>query len=147
MVQMARLPPLAVEMVGAIPSPVAVVAYVMGLARRIRTQEVCSRQMTALAMLRILMMLIVSVVALALLELDLGTVYLADSAVVRIVVVIRSTFAAFALSELPVLHPIRPPRTLEAIRAMVEGIARLNVSPSNLIRSRSRRDIDAGLLT
>ena len=106
-----------------------------------------SRQMIALAMFRTLMILIVSVVAVALPELELGTAFLADSAAVRIVVVIRSTFAASALSELPVLHAIRPPKTLEVMRAMVEGIERLSVSLLSLIPSRNRRDSDAGLVT
>ena len=43
--------------------------------------------------------------------------------------VIPPTYAASASSELPVLHPVRPPRTLEAIRAIVVVIERPNVSP------------------
>ena len=73
--------------------------------------------------------------------------YLVASAAVRIVVVIRLTSVAFALSVLLVFHPIRLLRTLEVIRAMVEGIARLSVSPSSLIPNQSRRDSDAGSLT
>ena len=55
--------------------------------------------MTALKVLLILMMLIANVVAVVLQELELGTVSHVVSAAVRIAVVIRSTFAAFALSE------------------------------------------------
>ena len=74
----------------------------------------CSHLMTVL---RILMMLIVSIVAVVLQELDLGTVSvsLAVYAAAQIAVVIHSTFAAFAFSELPVLYPIRPPRTQKVI--------------------------------
>ena len=92
------------------------------------------------------MMLTVSVVVVVLLGLEPGIVCLAAFAAVRIVVVIRSTSVASAQSVLLAFHPIRPPRTLEVIRAMVKGIARLSVSLSNLIPNQSRRDSDAGLL-
>ena len=104
--------------------------------------------MTELVTLRIPMMLTVSVVVVVLLGLEPGIVCLAASAAVRIVVVIRSTSVtvASAQSVLLAFHPIRLPRTLEVIRAMVEGIARQSVSLSNLIPNQSRRDSDAGLL-
>ena len=69
------------------------------------------------------------VAGVALQELELGTVLHAVSAAPGIAVVILLTFAAFASSELPVLHSIRPPRTLEVIRAMVVLIVRLSASP------------------
>ena len=100
--------------------------------------------MIELATLRIPMMLIASVVVVALLGLEAGTVSLVASAAVRIVVVIRSTSVASALNVLLVFHPIRLPRTLEVIRAMVEGIARLSVSLSSLIPNQSHH---AGSLT
>ena len=103
--------------------------------------------MIELVTLPILMMLIVSVVVVALPGLEPGTVCLVVSAAVRIVVVIRSTSVASALSVLLVFHPTKLPRTLEVIRAMAEGIARLSVSPSSLIPNQSHRNSDAGLLT
>ena len=121
-------------------------AQLVDLVRPIPIQVACFRLMTELVTLRIPMMLIVSVVVVVLLGLEPGIVCLAAFAAVRIVVVIRSTSVASAQSALLAFHPIRQPRTLEVIRAMVEGIARLSVSLLNLIPNQSRRDSDAGLL-
>ena len=71
-----------------LPAAVAV-AHPMRLARLIRIQVACFRLMIALATLRILMMLIVSVVVVALPGLEPGTVCLVLSVAVRIVVVIH----------------------------------------------------------